>query len=64
MDASVDELTCSLALDTLSWCLASKSGLRDNASTRTFDVPDLHSNLKLDSDMYVSHLAMLSKEVQ
>ena len=61
MAANVDDSTCAFARDTLSWCLASKSGLRDKASAKTFDLPGLYSTLKLNSEKNVSHLAILGE---
>ena len=61
MVANVDDLTRALARDTLSWCRCSKSGLRDNASAKTFDLPGLYSTLKLNSEKNVSHLAILGE---
>ena len=57
--ASVDDSIRALVREASPRCHFLKSGLRDNASVKTFDFPGLYSIGKLYSEKNVSHLAIL-----
>ena len=57
--ASVDDSIRALVREASPRCHFLKSGLRDNASIKTFDFPGLYLTRKLNYERNVSHLAII-----